>query len=133
VQNKLRYKHAFYPLQPTSVNHSPLTPELNPSAQRCLARFSTADFASLTVHFVNTCVKNQQMKQLFIQSINYVWQLLHVSALYCHLHGAFLVPSERCSIDEQSIEYFGWGIFYADSRGRHENADRRFLQFRLRA
>jgi hypothetical protein len=22
--------------------------------------------------------------------------------------GAFLVPSERCSIEEQSIEYYGW-------------------------
>jgi hypothetical protein len=35
----------------------PLTPELNPSAQRCLTRFFTGDFASLTVHFVNICVK----------------------------------------------------------------------------
>jgi hypothetical protein len=33
----------------------------------------TGDFASLTVHFFNTCVKNQQMHQLFIQFINYVW------------------------------------------------------------
>jgi hypothetical protein len=40
--------------------------------------------------------------------INYVWQLLHVSTLHCHLQGAFLVPSERCSIEEQSIEYCGW-------------------------
>jgi hypothetical protein len=31
------------------------------------------------------------MKQLFIQFINYVWCLLHVSALHCHLQGAFLV------------------------------------------
>src|SRR5215471_17994619 len=54
------------------------------------------------------CIKNQQIHQLFIQFINYVWQLLHVSALHCHLQGAFLVPSERCSIEEQSIEYFGW-------------------------
>jgi hypothetical protein len=43
---------------------------------------------------VNICVKNQQ--------------LLHVSALHCHLQGAFLVPSGRCSIEEQSIEYCGW-------------------------
>jgi hypothetical protein len=42
--------------------------------------------------------------QLFIQFINYVWQLLHVSVLHCHLQGAFLVPFERCSIEEQSIE-----------------------------
>jgi hypothetical protein len=31
-------------LQLTTVN--PLTPELNPSAQRCLMRFFTGDFAS---------------------------------------------------------------------------------------
>src|SRR5215469_14507270 len=48
-------------------------------------------------------MKNQQIHQLFIQFINYVWQLLHVSVLHCHLQGAFLVHSERCSI-EQSIE-----------------------------
>jgi hypothetical protein len=52
----------------TRIN--PLTPELNPSAQRCLTRFFTGDFASRTVHFVNICVKKQQ---LFIQFINYVW------------------------------------------------------------
>jgi hypothetical protein len=27
-------------------NNNPLTPELNPSAQRCLTRFFTGDFAS---------------------------------------------------------------------------------------
>src|SRR5215510_8166513 len=54
------------------------------------------------------CMKNQQIQQLFIQFINYVWQLLHVSALHCHLQGEFIVPSERCSIEEQSIEYCGW-------------------------
>jgi hypothetical protein len=46
--------------------------ELNPSAQRCLTRYFTGDFASSTVHFVNICVKNQQIHQLFIQFINYV-------------------------------------------------------------
>src|SRR5215475_12454289 len=56
------------------------------------------------------CMKNQQIHQLFIQFINYVWQLLHVSALHCHLQGAFLVPSERCSIEEQSIEYCGCSV-----------------------
>jgi hypothetical protein len=30
------------------------------------------------------CVKNQQIYQLFIQVINYVWWLLHVSALHYH-------------------------------------------------
>jgi hypothetical protein len=29
---------------------NPLMPELNPSAQRCLTRFFTGDFASWTVH-----------------------------------------------------------------------------------
>src|SRR5215510_13871648 len=54
------------------------------------------------------CMESQQIHQLFIQFINYVWQLLHVSALHCHLQGAFLVPPERCSIEQQSIEYCGW-------------------------
>jgi hypothetical protein len=52
--------------------------------------------------------QNRQIHQLFIQFINYVWYLLHVSALHCHPQGAFLVPSERCSIEKQSIEYCGW-------------------------
>jgi hypothetical protein len=38
----------------------------------------TGDFASWTVYFINIFVKNQQMQQLFIQFINYVWYLLHV-------------------------------------------------------
>jgi hypothetical protein len=54
-------------------NFNPLTPKLNPSAQRCLTRFFTGDFASWTLHFFNICVKkNQQMQQLFIQFINYI-------------------------------------------------------------
>jgi hypothetical protein len=64
------------------------------------------------MHLVNICIKNQQMHQLFIQLINYVWYLLHVSTLRCHLKGAFLVPSERCSIEEQSIEY--WAFVSSD-------------------
>jgi hypothetical protein len=40
------------------------------------------------------------MQQLFIQFMNYVWYLLHVSALHCHPQGAFLEPSERCSIEK---------------------------------
>jgi hypothetical protein len=86
---------------------NPLTPELNSSAQRYLTRLFTRDFSSWTVHFVNVCVQNQQMQQLFIQFNNYVWYLLPVSALHCHPQGAFPVPSERCSIEEQSIEYCG--------------------------
>jgi hypothetical protein len=60
---------------------SPLTPVLNPSAQGCLTRFFTGDFASWTVHFFNIWVKNQQMQQLFIHFINNIRWLLHVSAL----------------------------------------------------
>src|SRR5215475_13470035 len=62
------------------------------------------------IRHLKVCMKNQQIHQLLIQFINYVWQLQHVSALNCHLQGAFLVPSERCSIEEQSIEYCGCGV-----------------------
>jgi hypothetical protein len=86
------------------ISVNPLTPELNPSAQRCLMRFFAGDFASWTEHFVNICAKNQQIHQLFIQFINYAWLLLHVSALHCHLQAAFLVPSDRCSNEEQSLD-----------------------------
>jgi hypothetical protein len=47
----------------------------------------------------------QQMQQLLIHLINCVWYPLHVSALHSDIQGAFLVPSERCSIEEQSILY----------------------------
>jgi hypothetical protein len=39
-----------------------------------------------------------KIHQLFIKVINYVWYLLHISALHCHLQGVFLVPSERSEI-----------------------------------
>jgi hypothetical protein len=87
---------------------NPLTPKLNSPAQRCLTRFLVGILLLEPCNFVNIFVKNQQMHQLFIQFINYVWQLLHVSALHCHLYGAFLLPSERWSIEDQSIEYCGW-------------------------
>jgi hypothetical protein len=67
---------------------NPLTPELNTSGQACLTRYFTGDFAYLTVHFVNICVKIQQMQQLFIKFINYVWYLVHVSALHCVMSSA---------------------------------------------
>jgi hypothetical protein len=94
----LRYRGTAYPVCLPFLN--PLTPELNPFTQRCLTRFFTGDFASWTVHLVSICVRNQQMQQLFIRFINYVWWLLHVSALHCHLQGAFLAPSERYWIEE---------------------------------
>jgi hypothetical protein len=40
---------------------NPLTPELNPSAQRCLTRFFTVDFASWSVNIVSVWVKKQQI------------------------------------------------------------------------
>jgi hypothetical protein len=43
-----------------NVRVNPLTPELNPSAQRCLTRFFTTDFAFWTVPFVNICVKTNK-------------------------------------------------------------------------
>jgi hypothetical protein len=46
---------------------NPVTPELNPSSQRCIPRYFTGDFASWTVPFVTICVKNQQTQQLIIQ------------------------------------------------------------------
>jgi hypothetical protein len=51
----------------------------------------TGDFASWTVHFVNNCVKNQQIHQLFIQFINFVWYLLHVSALHAETCRSYLL------------------------------------------
>jgi hypothetical protein len=71
---------------------------------------STYDISRLRVNTL-VCVKNQQMQQLFTQFINYVWWLLHVSGLHCHLQEAFLVPSERYSIEENSIEYCGWDFY----------------------
>jgi hypothetical protein len=65
MQVEIRYMHMHVLL------FSPLTPELNPSAQRCLKRFFTGDFASWTVHFVNVCVKNQQIHILFSLLIMY--------------------------------------------------------------
>jgi hypothetical protein len=62
------------------------------------------------------------MQQLFIKLINNVWYLLHLSALHCHPQGAFLVPSERCSIEEQSIEYCGWALCLAIQIATHHVA-----------
>jgi hypothetical protein len=58
--NSLDYHHKII---------NPLTPQLNPSGQRCLTRFFTEYFASWTVYFVNIWVKNQQIHKLLIQFI----------------------------------------------------------------
>jgi hypothetical protein len=55
---------------------NPLTPELNPSAQRCLARFFTGNFASWTVHFVHICMKTNKCN-------NYSFSLLIMVAPTC--------------------------------------------------
>jgi hypothetical protein len=48
---------------------NPLTPELNPSAQRCLTRYFYWRFCFLNVHFVNICMKTNKY-------INYSFSLL---------------------------------------------------------
>jgi hypothetical protein len=55
---------------------NPLTPELNPSAQRCLTRFLLENLLLEPCTSLMYAWKNQQMQQLFIQFINYVWYLL---------------------------------------------------------
>src|SRR5215475_12362699 len=51
---------------------------------------------------------------IIIQFINYVWYLLHVLALHCHLQGGFLMPSERCSIEKQSREFVDGCVVSSD-------------------
>jgi hypothetical protein len=55
------------------LSFNPLTPELNSLRATLPDEIFIGDFASWTVHFVNICVKNQQIHQLFIQFIDYVW------------------------------------------------------------
>jgi hypothetical protein len=51
-----------------------LTPKLNPSAQPCLTRFLLGILLlDPCISLICICVKNQQIQQLFIQFINYVW------------------------------------------------------------
>jgi hypothetical protein len=79
----LKLQHTFLTsvcAQTTSVSVPPLrcvikhlTPELKPSAQRCLTKFL------LGILLLEQCIsliyalKNQQMQHLFIQFVNYVW------------------------------------------------------------
>jgi hypothetical protein len=51
------------------VNINPLTPELNHSEQRCLPKYFTADFASLTVHFVNSYMREKPTNSPIIHSV----------------------------------------------------------------
>jgi hypothetical protein len=50
-----------------------LTPELNSSAQRCLTRFFTGDFASWTVRFVN------KFANLACCRLSWIFDLLYAS------------------------------------------------------
>jgi hypothetical protein len=52
---------------------NPLTLELNPSVQRCLTRLLLGILLLEPCISLILCVKNQQIQQLFIQFINYVW------------------------------------------------------------
>jgi hypothetical protein len=78
----------YFPENCVTIN--PLMLELNPSAQCCLTRFFTGDFPSWTMHFINICMKNQQIHQLFIQFIKYAWWRgahgHHVTRHNTHIH-----------------------------------------------
>jgi hypothetical protein len=87
---------------------NPWTLESNPSTARCVTRYLPGILLlepsiSLIYAWKTNKYTNYSLSLLIIY-------LLHVSALNCHLQGAFLVPSERCSIEEQSIEYCGDGV-----------------------
>jgi hypothetical protein len=69
----------------TAININPLTPELNPSAQRYLTRYFTGDFASWTMHFVNICVKtnncnNYSFSLLIMYGSSYMFR--HYSVMF---------------------------------------------------
>jgi hypothetical protein len=109
----------FFFISPYIIN--PLTPELNPSAQRCLTRFLTGDFAYWTLHFVNVCVKNQQIQQLFIQFIDYngsSYMFRHYIAIFkvrvvtwcsCASRHQTQHAHPQYSIDCSSIEHLSQG------------------------
>jgi hypothetical protein len=42
----------------------------------------------LKIKISSKYMREKPTNTLFIQFINYVWYLLHVSALHCHLHKA---------------------------------------------
>jgi hypothetical protein len=86
---------------PCEDNINPLTLELNPTAQRCLTRYFTGNFASSTVHFVNICVKTQQIQQPFTGS---VYQLCMVAPT-CF---GITFPSPR-NVPRALWEMLNWG------------------------
>jgi hypothetical protein len=57
----------------TVLSFNPLTPELNSSAQRCLTRSFYWGFCFLNRAFRQYMREIQQIHELFIQLINYVW------------------------------------------------------------
>jgi hypothetical protein len=54
-------------------NPSPFNAGIKSLRATLLDEIFYSTFYLLNVNFVNICVKNQQMQQLFIQFINYVW------------------------------------------------------------
>jgi hypothetical protein len=71
-----------------TFNLNLLTPELNPSAQRCLTRFFNGDLASCTVHFVNIRVKNNKCN-------NYSFSLLIMYGSTYMIRHYFAILRER--------------------------------------
>jgi hypothetical protein len=70
---------------------NPLTPELNPFAQRCLTRFFTGDFASSTVYFVNT----RNMREKTNKHANYSFSLLFMYGSSYMFRQNIAILSER--------------------------------------
>jgi hypothetical protein len=73
-------------------------PELIPSAQHCLTRFNTGDFASQTVHLVNICVKTNKCN-------NYSFALLnahHITRNNTPIHN-ILSTAPQLSISQKAL------------------------------
>jgi hypothetical protein len=74
VQDLMRQEAGFEVMATVKCNHDSQPLAGIKSLRATLPdEIFTGDFASRTVHFVNICVKTQQMRQLVIQFINYVW------------------------------------------------------------
>jgi predicted signal transduction protein with EAL and GGDEF domain len=58
------------------INH--ITPELNHSAQRCLTRFFSGDFSSITVNFVNVWLRMMTIILLDFQDFTEMLQMVRV-------------------------------------------------------
>jgi hypothetical protein len=114
----MRIKYQFYPRRADNSRYEAYDGKcvfkcgqyVNPSTPKDLQRRRRATSPLKIKTPSENMRESQQIHQLFIQFINYIWLFLRVSELHCHLQGAFLVPSERCSTEEQSIEFCGWAL-----------------------